>query len=351
MEPVRGISVEKNIIDNFPAGILVFNPDGSVLSINKSARGIIRTLCNPELIGSWKDFLLFFNLPASEMETELSRNEMVIGDRTYVLYPSMLGTGGAAPRIVYIADITEEKRLAGDIHKKTSTILMGIRTRVTGVQNALGLILDYNLPPHESAGLLKDSRYEIWQLSRYAENLKDMSLCNAGALSEALCMQSLPLFRIVNEAIRNTLIFRAYHENLTPIGNAVSAEIFVCCDRVRIIKVIESVILNSLIYADCNNEIAISAEIDDSWAVLRIRDRGIGIPVEDQQHVFEYRFRGKNKDKVKYNGMGTELYLAKLNVEFQEGTLSFSSEQGAGTCFEIALKRDSSTIDANTKSL
>jgi K+-sensing histidine kinase KdpD len=260
----------------------------------------------------------------------------------------MVGTNGDALRIVYIADISEEKRLIGDIHKKTSSILLGIRTRITGIQNALGLILDYNLPPDESAGLVKDSRYEIWQLSRYAENLKDLSLCNADALSEAITMQPSSLFKIVKEAVQNTSVFRSYHGNNSPIRNSVPAGLFVVCDRVRITKVIEAIVLNSLIYAGSGNEIDIRAEIDDHWAILSIQDRGIGIPIGDQQRVFEYRFRGQNKDKVKYNGMGIELYLAKLNVEYQEGTLSFSSEEGAGTRFEIALKCDNSPDGTKT---
>jgi signal transduction histidine kinase len=351
MEAVSGTSIEQYIVDRFPAGIVVFRVDGSVHTMNKSAQTIIRGLCNPELISSWKDFLLFFNLPTIRMEAELSRNEMVIGDHTYVLYPTMVPTNSGAVRIVYIADITEEKRLVQDIQIKTSSILMGIRTRVTGIQNALGLMLDYKLPPEESAGLVKDSRYEIWLLSRYADNLKDLSLCNADALSDALSIQPLLLFRIVKEAIDNTAIFRAYHESATPIRNSVPRDLSVCCDRTRMVKVIESVLLNALIYAGHNNEIDIGAAIDGHWAILTIKDRGIGIPVEDQQHLFEYRFRGRNKEKVKYNGMGIELYLAKLNVEYQEGTISFSSEEGAGACFEIALKRNCSPADSKTSEL
>jgi signal transduction histidine kinase len=351
MEAVQGTSIEQGVIDLFPAGIILFNPDGSKHTINQAAQTIVRGLCSPELIRSWDDFLLFFNIEKIPDGNELSRIEKTIAGKTYVVYPQQNTIGGEIFRIIYIADITQEKKLIEEIHKTTSSILMGIRTRVTGIQNALGLLLDYNLSPGESAGLVRDSRYEIWLLARYADNLKDVSLSQAGALADTMYLQPLSLFRIIKEAVSNTAIFRSYHQNEVPIRSSVPNTISVRCDRIRMVEVIESLLLNSLIYAGPGNEIDIDATLDDTWVVLTIRDRGFGIPLEDQQHIFEYRFRGKNKNNVKYNGMGIELYLAKLNCTFQEATLSFSSKEGAGACFEIAIKRDYPQASAHTKDL
>jgi signal transduction histidine kinase len=351
MEPAPGTAVEQCVIDLLPAGILIFNTDGSIHTMNRAARKIATGLCNPDLIRSWDDLVLLFDIEETSPDNTPSRNEKTIGDNTYVVYPLMVATTGDPVRLVYIADITEEKRIIQDIHKKTSSILIGIRTRVTGIQNGLGLVLDYRIPVGESAGLVKDSRYEIWLLSRHADNLKDLSLSQANTLAEALYIQPVLLFRLVKEAIDNTSIFRAYNNNTVTIDNSVPDRLSVRCDRMRMIKVIESVLLNALIYAGPHNHIDIGAELDDRWATLKIQDRGFGIPLEDQQRMFEYRFRGKNKDKVKYNGMGIELYLARLNVACQEGTISFTSKEGIGACFEISLKRDDPAIGAKTTGL
>jgi two-component system, OmpR family, sensor histidine kinase SenX3 len=342
MDMVQRNSFEKCIIDLFPAGILIFDSEDSILAFNQFAKNTLGGLCNPELIRCWDDFLLFTNIAAPTNDAQLSRDELTIANKNYVLYSQKLPWNKQTIRIVYIADITEEKRLITDIHKKTSSVLTGIRTRVTGIQNALTLLADYNLSPEESASLINDARYDIWLLSRYADNLKDLSLFHANAFSDALFMQPVLLSSLIDETVENIKIFRIYNNNATPITIDVSSDIKVNCDRARTAKVIESILLNSLIYAGAENKINITATMDERWVILTISDHGMGIPIEDQQRIFEYRFRGRNKDKVKYSGMGIELFLSRLNISSQEGTLSFSSKEGLGTSFEIVLKRVSS---------
>jgi K+-sensing histidine kinase KdpD len=339
MDIVQRSSLEQCVIDLFPAGILIFDSEDSILVFNHYARTTLGGLCNPEIIRSWDDFLLFTNIHAPLDDACLSRNELAIADKNYVLFSQKLPWDKQTIRIAYIADVTQEKWLIKDIHKKTSSILTGIRTRVTGIQNALTLLADYDLPREESAPLVNDSRYDIWLLSRYADNLKDLSLFQANAFNDALCMQPVLLSGLVKEAVENTKIFRSYNNNTTPISIDVSPNVKVFCDRARTTKVIESILLNSLIYAGEENRITITATIDERWVILTVSDQGMGIALEDQQRIFEYRFRGRNKDKVTYNGMGIELFLSRLNIFSQEGTLSFSSKEGFGTSFEIVLKQ------------
>ena len=287
MDMVQRNSFEKCIIDLFPAGILIFDSEDSILAFNQYAKSTLGGLCNPELIRCWDDFLLFTNITAPMGEAHLSRDELTIANKNYVLYSQKLPWNKQTIRIVYIADITEEKRLMTDIHKKTSSVLTGIRTRVTGIQNALTLLADYNLSPEESASLVNDARYDIWLLSRYADNLKDLSLFHAFAFSDALFMQPVVVSALVKETVENTKIYRIYNNIATPISIDVSPDIRVNCDRARTAKVIESILLNSLIYADSENKITIAATMDERWVVLTVSDHGMGIPIEDQQRIFE----------------------------------------------------------------
>jgi K+-sensing histidine kinase KdpD len=334
-------SLDQFAIDQFPSGILIFNSDGLLYSINQFARAVLEGLGNPDLIASWNDFLMFTNLTALSESGQLAENQLVITDKTYVFSSQGFSWKQETIRIAYITDKTEEKRNLKDIHKKTSAILTGIRTRVTGIQGALSLIVDYSLPPEESAMLLWDCCYDIWLLSRYSDNLKDLSLTQANVFADALIMRPASLSDLVREAVENTKIFRTYHTDTTPIAIDVAPAIMVNCDRGCLVKVIESLVLNSLIYGGETNKIDIVAVAEEHRVVLTVSDCGIGIPIEDQEHIFEYRFRGRNKDKVKFNGMGIELFLAKPAIEAQEGALSFLSMEGSGTSFEIALNRAS----------
>jgi signal transduction histidine kinase len=69
--------------------------------------------------------------------------------------------------------------------------------------------------------------------------------------------------------------------------------------------------------------------------VLRIRDRGIGIPAADLPHLYESFHRGANVDNVPGTGLG--LAIVKRCVMLHGGTIDVESEVGEGTCFTVRL--------------
>ncbi|MBD1939327.1 CHASE3 domain-containing protein [Microcoleus sp. FACHB-68] len=70
-------------------------------------------------------------------------------------------------------------------------------------------------------------------------------------------------------------------------------------------------------------------------AVFRIQDEGIGILLKDQQRLFELFHRGENVGKV--SGAGLGLGVAKKCVELHGGSITMSSEAGAGTTFTVTI--------------
>lgn len=74
---------------------------------------------------------------------------------------------------------------------------------------------------------------------------------------------------------------------------------------------------------------------DHPWAVLSVRDHGIGIPPEEHPQLFETFYRASNAQYVSGTGLG--LTIAKICIEAQGGQLSFTSALGEGTTFIITL--------------
>jgi len=71
--------------------------------------------------------------------------------------------------------------------------------------------------------------------------------------------------------------------------------------------------------------------------ILSVRDYGIGIPQEEQLHLFEPFFRADNAAEIKGTGLG--LSIAKEYVEINKGSIVAKSILGKGSCFEITFKR------------
>ena len=74
-----------------------------------------------------------------------------------------------------------------------------------------------------------------------------------------------------------------------------------------------------------------------SWCVITVADSGLGIPKEEQTKIFWRFFRASNIRTVDPYGTGLGLYLTKTLVEKLGGQIWFTSEEGKGTAFSVAL--------------
>ena len=111
-------------------------------------------------------------------------------------------------------------------------------------------------------------------------------------------------------------------------------------DHSRLARVLGNVLDNAVKYSDPDAEIAVSLDAalspDDEWAVVRVRDDGLGIPPEDLPHVFERFFRGSNLPED-LAGTGLGLAGARQIVEQHEGQIELQSRPGVGTVVTIRL--------------
>ncbi|MCS7072746.1 MAG: cell wall metabolism sensor histidine kinase WalK, partial [Anaerolinea sp.] len=76
------------------------------------------------------------------------------------------------------------------------------------------------------------------------------------------------------------------------------------------------------------------------YAVLEVKDTGIGISPEDQKRVFDRFFqveKSRARDGVKGEGAGLGLSIAKWIVEAHHGHIRVKSELGKGSTFIVEI--------------
>ena len=71
--------------------------------------------------------------------------------------------------------------------------------------------------------------------------------------------------------------------------------------------------------------------------VLEVADHGIGIPAEQQQHLFQRFFHGSNAAERAIQGTGIGLSIVKAIVDAHGGSIAVESREGAGTTFRVAF--------------
>ncbi|MFK7933440.1 MAG: PAS domain S-box protein [Saprospiraceae bacterium] len=90
---------------------------------------------------------------------------------------------------------------------------------------------------------------------------------------------------------------------------------------------------NSIKYSAENSILGFKIQVIDNQLFIKIKDAGIGIPKEDQKHLFTRFFRAHNVENIKGTGLG--LSIVKLYVDEMKGRIEFDSKEGVGTEFRI----------------
>jgi signal transduction histidine kinase len=104
-------------------------------------------------------------------------------------------------------------------------------------------------------------------------------------------------------------------------------------------QVANNLVSNAIKYSPAGGRVEVSVEQQGREVVLRVRDYGIGIPLEEQRTVFEPFQRG-NVSRDMIAGVGLGLATARRIVEAHGGRMVLASSPGEGSTFSVYLPAD-----------
>jgi signal transduction histidine kinase len=107
-------------------------------------------------------------------------------------------------------------------------------------------------------------------------------------------------------------------------------------DHKLVQSILRHLISNAIKYAPENSTITIKSIASNEDIFLDVQDKGIGIPLDEQQHLFDRFFRGSNVVNST-QGTGLGLYIVKKYVELLHGKIGFESMEGLGSSFWVDL--------------
>ncbi len=97
--------------------------------------------------------------------------------------------------------------------------------------------------------------------------------------------------------------------------------------------ILYNLIGNAIKYSPQGGNIELKLDYNQSQAILTLKDQGIGIPKEDQSHLFEPFHRAKNVGVIPGTGLG--LTIVKKSVEIQGGMIQVQSKIDLGTTVTV----------------
>ncbi|WP_017304062.1 hybrid sensor histidine kinase/response regulator [Spirulina subsalsa] len=106
-------------------------------------------------------------------------------------------------------------------------------------------------------------------------------------------------------------------------------------DRRLLRHILENLLSNGIKYSPEEAMVEFEVQVGEESVLFEVRDRGIGIPWEDQIKLFQPFYRGRNVGHITGTGLG--LAIAKHCAEAHGGTIRVESQVGVGTTFWVEL--------------
>jgi hypothetical protein len=108
-------------------------------------------------------------------------------------------------------------------------------------------------------------------------------------------------------------------------------------DRARLAQVLDNLVSNGLKFTESGGRVEVRLRAENGTAVLEVEDDGVGIPTDEQEHLFERFFRSSTATMNAIPGTGLGLTITKAIVERHGGQIEIESAENAGTTVRVQL--------------
>lgn len=110
-----------------------------------------------------------------------------------------------------------------------------------------------------------------------------------------------------------------------------------CGDRDMIERVVVNLVGNAVKFTTDGAPVEVCVHVEHDWALLSVRDTGIGIPLDEQDQLFTRFFRSRLAQGGAIPGSGLGLSITRSIVERHLGTIEVDSAPGVGTTVVVSL--------------
>jgi signal transduction histidine kinase len=210
-----------------------------------------------------------------------------------------------------------------------------MRTPLTSIVGWTSVLTRSELPPEGVRKALLSIERNAGALTRIVNDLLDVSAMLAGTLS--LVCKPIDVRAVVREAVE-AIRPTATERHLTLSSREPDGPIFVNADADRLGQCVLNLLTNAVKYTPDGGAIDVHVDAQDTTAVIRVSDTGIGISPERLPRIFDRFWRAGDSPTGSRGGLGLGLSITRQLVEMHGGRVSVSSAgEGHGTTVTIKL--------------
>lgn len=201
---------------------------------------------------------------------------------------------------------------------------------LSAMQMSLNILEEFNISPHKKErekfhGYIRESITDMFQV---VDGFLSLNKLEQGADYYKKERLNLPEL-ITSEINKIESVFKKPQK----IIYQHCGEHDVVSDKQILASIISNIVSNALKYSD--KTVKVNTETSKHRIHIKVTDKGIGVPEEDQNSLFQKFFRGTNTEDTQGTGLG--LHIVKQYTDLLEGKINFTSKVNKGTTVEVWL--------------
>lgn len=272
-----------------------------------------------------KEQLADINLKIEELNNDL---EQKVELRTQQLQETLVQLQNSKEELTKA--LSKEKELSDLKSRFVSMASHEFRTPLSTILSSASLVAKYTETVQQ-----ENRDKHIQRIKTSVNNLTDLlnEFLSIGKIEDGKITAHYAEFNIKEMletvvAEMQNLVKPGQHINYTHQGDTI-----VNLDPALLRNVILNLLSNAIKFSPENGLIIISSTTRDKEITIIVKDSGIGISKDDQEHLFERFFRGTNASNIQGTGLG--LHIVSKYIELMDGQISYTSELEKGTEFII----------------
>ena len=225
-----------------------------------------------------------------------------------------------------------------------------LRTPLTSVKGYISMVLEGDGGRINSTQktMLNQAFFSAQRMVYLISDLLNVSRIKSGKF--VIEKKSVDLSNMVGEEMgQMTEIAKSKNQTLT--YNKPKNFPIMSLDETKTRQVIMNYIDNAIYYTPQGGKIDIILEDKPETVEFRVVDNGIGVPKAEQHHLFTKFYRAENARKVRPDGTGLGLFMAKKVISSEGGAIIFESQEGKGSTFGFTFSKNALEVktDSNLK--
>jgi len=359
------------VINAIADGVIALNSQGVVQLINPAAQQIIGWGKQDALSLDYKSVIKLSDKKDAEVtpandpvaqaintNKEVTTNDLTLTTtsgrkRLVSVIVSPVGQPGAGVIIVF-RDITKEKKDEREQAEFISTASHEMRTPVASIEGYLGLVMNPATAQIDDKAreYIGKAQEAAQHLGRLFQDLLDVSRAEDGRLSNnPKVVDVVAYVHDVMQGLRPKAEEKGLHFVFKPLpeeevekqrGHANERRLnpvyYANIDNDHLREVTANLIENAIKYTP-KGDVVVDVTGDSEHITISVADSGIGVPKEDQAHLFQKFYRVDNSQTREIGGTGLGLYLCRRLAETMGGRIWMESIFGQGSTFFMELPR------------